>query len=177
MIISDQQREENYQEYLRLLKDPNYYDVYFDEQSGGVSAIHREHKFDSEIGAFGIKVGEYETLAVNALRKSGHYVTLESELAPNGVKTPDGQIDGFIMEIKAIEKNGKWAIKYKLHRAAKQGAECVILYFHKKELFSIERFEDGWSKFQADKDSLQYVNSIKRIICVVEGAVLEGTKK
>jgi hypothetical protein len=174
MIVSDQQREENYQEYQRLLKDSNYYDVSFDEQSGGVSAIHREHKFDSEVGAFGIKVGEYEKIVVNALRKRGHYITLESELAPNGVKTPDGQIDGLIMEIKATEKNGKWAIKDKLHHAAKQGAECVILYFHKKELFSSERIDDGWSKFVTDKDSLQYVNTIKRIVCVVEETIVEG---
>ena len=174
MIISDQQREENFQEYQRLLKDPNYYDVSFDEQSGGVSAIHREHKFDSEVGEFGIKVGQYEKIVVNALRKRGHYITLESELAPNGVKTPDGQIDGLIMEIKATEKNGKWAIKDKLHHAAKQGAECVILYFHKKELFSFERIEDGWNEFVTDKDSLQYVNTIKRIVCVVEETIVEG---
>ena len=72
MIISDQQREENFQEYQRLLNDPNYYDVSFDEQSGGVSAIHRDHKFDSVLGAFGIKVGEYEKFVVNALRQRGH---------------------------------------------------------------------------------------------------------
>ena len=44
MINCDEQREENFQEYLRLLSDPNYVDVCFDEQSGGVSAVHREHK-------------------------------------------------------------------------------------------------------------------------------------
>lgn len=174
MIVSDQQREENYQEYLRLLKDPNYYDVTFDEKSGGVSAVHCEHKFDSEVGVFGISMGEYEKLAIDSLRKRGHCITLESELAPNGVKTPDGRIDGLIMEIKATEKNGKWAIKDKLHRAAKQGAECVILYFHKKELFSSERIDDGWSKFLADKDSLQYVNTIKHIVCVVEDTIIDG---
>ncbi len=44
MIVSDQQRDENFQEYLRLLNDPNYYDVTFDEKSGGVSAIHKDHQ-------------------------------------------------------------------------------------------------------------------------------------
>lgn len=174
MIISDQQREENYQEYLRLSNDPNYYDVSFDEKSGGVSAVHCGHKFDSEVGEFGIKMGDYEKLVVEALRKRGHFITLESELAPNGIKTPDGQIDGLIMEIKATEKKGKWAIKDKLHRAAKQGAECVILYFHKEELYSSERVDDGWNKFLSDKDSLQYVNTIKHIVCVVEETVIDG---
>ena len=55
MIVSDQQRDENFQEYLRLLNDSNYYDVTFDEKSGGVSAIHKDHQFDKKIGPFGIK--------------------------------------------------------------------------------------------------------------------------
>ena len=71
MIISGEQREENFQEYLRLLKDPDYYDVYFDEQSGGVSAIHIEHQFDKSIGPFNIKRGLYELMSVNALVRVG----------------------------------------------------------------------------------------------------------
>ena len=53
MIVSDQQREENFQEYLRLLNNPDYVDVTFDEQSGGVSAIHRNHRFDKQMGPDG----------------------------------------------------------------------------------------------------------------------------
>ena len=173
MIISDQQREENFQEYLRLSKDPNYYDVTFDEQSGGISAIHKDHRFDSEIGAFGIKIGQYERLAVDVLRRRGHSVILESELAPNGVKTPDGSLDGVVMDIKAIERNGKWAVKDKLHGAVKQGVEHVVLYFHKKELFSLERIEDGWDKFLEDKDSQRYINTINKIYCIIENETLE----
>lgn len=173
MIISDQQREENFQEYLRLSKDPNYYDVTFDEQSGGISAIHKDHRFDSEIGTFGIKIGQYERLAVDVLRKRGHSVILESELAPNGVKTPDGSLDGVVMDIKAIERNGRWAVKDKLHGAVKQGVEQVVLYFHKKELFSLERIENGWDKFLRDESSQKYPQRINRIICVVEKDLYE----
>ena len=173
MIISNQQREENFQEYLRLLKDPNYVDVSFVQDSGGVSAIHRLHKLDKEKGAFGVSIGEYERITVTLLRKRGHAILLESETAPRGVKTPDGQIDGSIMEIKATDGSGKWAIKEKLHHAAKQGAECVILYFHKKELFTRERIDDGWTRFQTDKDSQNYQGVIKRIICVVENETIE----
>jgi len=111
MIVSDSQREENFQEFLRLKNDPNYYDVTFDDKSGGVSAVHRNHKFDSEIGAYGIRVGEYEKNVVEILRKKGHLITLESEIAPNGIKTPDGYLDGLIMEIKSTDGHGKWAIK------------------------------------------------------------------
>jgi hypothetical protein len=173
MITINQQREENFQEYLRLLQDPNYVEVTFDYESGGVSAIHREHKFDSRVGPFGIKKGEYEKNAVTILRNRGHLITLESELAPNGVKTPDGWIDGLIMDIKSTDNNGKWAIKKKFHNAAKQGSECVILYFHKKELYSKERIDDGWDKFLEDIDSQRYFNTIKKVVCIVEDKEIE----
>lgn len=173
MNAYDPRREENYQEYLRLLKDSNYHKVTFDEESGGVSAIHNKHKFDSDIGSYGIKIGEYEKRAVEVLRKRGHCIILESEIAANNVKTPDGTIDGRVMDIKATDKQGVWAIKTKLHNAAKQGAECVILYFHKKELFSNERMDDGWNRFLNDCDSQKYVDTIKQVICVVEDTVIE----
>lgn len=131
-------------------------------------AIHLNHKFDTVIGAFGLKKGDYEKNTLYVLRRRGHVVTLESELAPNGVKTPDGLIDGMVMDIKATEKDGKWSVKKKIHSAAKQGAECIILYFHEKRLFSLERINDGWKKFLVDKDSQPYVAIIKRVICVVE---------
>ena len=171
MIVSNQQREENFQEYLRLLHDPNYYEVVFDDDSGGVSAIHREHIFDSKKGVFGVPLGEYERNVITCLRKKGHLITLESESAPIGVKTPDGFLDGEIMDIKATDSMGKWSIKKKLHIAASQGAKCAILYFHKKELFSFKRIEDGWDRFQLDKDSYDYTSIIHKVICIVEDEV------
>ena len=74
MIVCDQQREENFQEFLRLLKDPNYYDVTFDKLSGGVSAVHKDHQFDKKMGPFGIRKGDYEINAVAILRRRGNYI-------------------------------------------------------------------------------------------------------
>ena len=173
MIVSDQQREDNYQEYLRFLHDSDYYDVRFDDNSGGFSAVHIAHKFDSEIGSFGVKIGDYEKKAIEVLRKNGHRIILESEVAPNGVKTPDGQLDDYIMDIKATETNGRWSVKKKLHNAAKQGAGCIVLYFHRRELFSYDRIEDGWNRFVMDSDSQQYVETIEKIICIVEDEEIE----
>ena len=173
MILSDQQREDNFQEYLRLRQDPNYYDVTFDDKSGGVSAIHREHKFDSEIGAYGIKIGDYEKIVLRIMRNRGHLIILESEIAPKGIKTPDGSLDGYIMDIKSVERNGKWAIKDKFHNAIKQGVECVILYFHVKDLYSEERMLDGWNRLLEDIDSQRYENKIQKVFCIVDGIVIE----
>lgn len=176
MIVCNQQREENFQEYIRFSRDPLYTDVIFDAESGGVSAIHRDHRFDPTVGKYGLKIGEYERLSVNILRKRGHLVILESELAPNGVKTPDGWLDGQIMDIKSIDGHGKWAIKDKFHGAVKQGAECVVLYFHKRELFSWNRILDGWEKFQSDGSSKKYQTKIKKVICIVENEVIENSR-
>lgn len=162
MNISDFRREENYQEYLRLKNDPNYYDVIFDDKSGGVSAIHKEHSFDSKVGAFGVKRGDYEKNALTQLRGGGHVIILESEIAPEGVKTPDGLLDDISMDIKAVEGFGKWSIKDKFHRSAKQGVECVVLYFYDKDLYSTERVTDGWQRYINDSMQRKYNNTIKR---------------
>ena len=173
MDLTDSQRQENYQEYILLSQNPFYTDVIFDYESGGVSAIHRDHRFDSAIGAFGLKVGEYEKIVVNNLRKRGHCIILESELAPNGVKTPDGWLDGLVMDIKSTDGQGKWAIKDKFHSALKQGVECVILYFHSRTLYSYERILEGWEKFLKDSFSRKYQMRIEKVICVVEDEVIE----
>ena len=77
------------------------------------------------------------------------------------------------MDIKAIEGHGKWSIKDKFHDAVKKSVECVILYFHRQDLYSLERLDDGWNKFIYDKDSRRYKMTIKQVICIVEKQVFE----
>lgn len=173
MADSEKTPEENYEEYLRLLQDGEYYEVVYDEESGGVSAIHQEHRFDKQPGPFGVRRGVYELMAIDALRKKGHVVVLESERAPAGIKTPDGILDGRAMDIKAIENTGQWTIKNKFHHATKQKIETLVLYYHLHDLFSIEKIEDGWKRFILDIDSQRYENTIKTVLCVVEGEVIE----
>lgn len=116
MTDSEKNLEEIIEEYLLLLQDGQYHEVIYDEESGGVSAIHQEHRFDKQPGPFGVRRGVYELMAIDALRKKGHVVILESERAPDGVKTPDGKLDGKAMDIKAIENTGQWTIKNGLFR-------------------------------------------------------------
>lgn len=115
MTDSEKNLEEIFEEYLLLLQDGQYHEVIYDEESGGVSAIHQEHRFDKQPGPFGVRRGVYELMAIDSLRKKGHVVILESERAPDGVKTPDGKLDGKAMDIKAIENTGQWTIKNKFH--------------------------------------------------------------
>ena len=173
MTDSEKNLEEIFEEYLLLLQDDQYYEVLYDEESGGVSAIHQEHRFDKQPGPFGVRRGVYELMAIDALRKKGHVVILESERAPDGVKTPDGKLDGKAMDIKAIENTGQWTIKNKFHQATKQKIEILVFYYHLHDLFSIEKIEDGWKRFIQDIDSQRYEKTIKKVLCVVEGEVVE----
>ena len=171
MIVSDQQREENYQEYLRLLKDPDYYDVTFDDQSGGISAVHKDHQFDKSIGPFGYKRGLYEKDSVKVLMHTGHSIILGPELSSGTevCKSFDGYLDGISTEIKAIESDGRWAIRTKIVKAHKQGAQIVILYFPKSELFSQSRVIQGWEDFIASNSP---INHDIQVACIVGDRVI-----
>ena len=170
MIVSDQQREENYQEYLRLLNNPEYVDVTFDDQSGGVSAVHRDHRFDKQVGPDGMKRGCYELNVMEVFRKAGHSIILLGESAEVGKKQYDGLLDGVSCEIKSVEQMGRWTIRTKIGNSIKQGATIVALYFPDANLFSRKCVRDGW------KDYLDYINpaySIPeiRLLCVVDDVV------
>lgn len=48
-----------------------------------------------------------------------------------------------------------------------------MFYYHLHDLFSIEKIEDGWKRFIQDIDSQRYEKTIKKVLCVVEGEVVE----
>lgn len=176
MIVSDQQRDENFQEYLRLLNDPNYYNVTFDEKSGGVSAIHKDHQFDKKIGPFGIKRGAYEHTAITILRNNGYMVTLASEKTEVGSKQCDGFVYYSSMEIKTVEGEGRWAIRTKIYDAAKQGADVVVLLFPNKNLYNLERVLEGWKMYEEVRIRNIDWPSISSIMVIVEQNLIEIEK-
>lgn len=173
MIVSDSQREENFQEYLRLNNNPDYYDVTFDDKSGGVSAIHKEHCFDKQVGPFGRRRGQYEVEVLNILRENGRVVTLESEF-PKGkyIKAFDAYVNLASTEIKTVESNGRWSVRTKIYLAVKQGAEMLVLYYPNMSFFSMEKIIEGWNLNRLSKTA----EPLKRILAVVNGKVLEISK-
>lgn len=152
MKSSDIRREENYSEYLRLLQDDDYVDVTYDEESGGMSAVHKLHKFGKQRGYGGMCRGDYERNVVSVLKKKGHRIVLGEETNTPGVKSFDGYLDDTPMEIKAIEGCGNWSVSTKLRYAEKQHAQCVVLFFPDKSLYSSERVIDGIEKYIASPD-------------------------
>ena len=177
MIISDQQREENFQEYLRLSKDPNYYDVTFDEQSGGISAIHKEHRFDKQLGPFGYKRGQYEMNALMVLRRSGHQIVLLSERTDVGTKQFDALLDGFPCEIKTVEGSGRWAIRTKIYDAARQGAYYVVLLFPFSGLYDTDRIKEGWIMYEEAREINNKWHALSGIFTIIGSSQLEEIEK
>ena len=98
--------ETNRREYERLLNDDNYTDVRFNPKNGALAAIHKEHHFDPTIGKFGIPRGDYERISLDVLYEYGMSVVLDSEYTKDGVKTPEGFLDGKYFDIKGIEGIG-----------------------------------------------------------------------
>lgn len=178
MAIFDQQREENYQEYLRLLCDSDYYDVTFDENSGGVSAVHRTHRFDKQMGPFGIRRGDYEIAVVSILRNKGYrIILLPEECGTTNHKSCDCLLNDCVAEVKTVEGDGHWAVRTKIYDSIKQGAEILILYFPQSQFFSIDRIIEGW-RMNDDyiRERQSTLNPVSRIIAVVGDKVLDIIK-
>jgi hypothetical protein len=157
--------EESKQEYERLLADENYFDVRFGQSNGAIHAIHKNHNFDKVIGNYGIPRGDYERNAANVLFTYGLKVILASELAAEGILTPDGWLENLLFDIKGVEGIGKSAIKNKLLAANGANCEAIVFYFHTDKYFSNERMASGYSDYLGTKQGKQ--DNIKRIYYII----------
>lgn len=170
-------KEENFEEFLRLIEDSDYSEVVFDTVSGGLGAIHKGHHLDKNKGAFGYRRGEYERNVVRILRESGYRIVLLPEFDNTlNVKQCDGLLNHSPLEIKTIEGLGLWAIRTKIQYAVKQGAEILVLYFPERSLYKSERIAEGWRLFINDPSSRLLNNTITSIIVIVEEAILDILK-
>lgn len=160
-----EQLADNYElhraEYESLCNDPDYTGVRFDPASGGVTAEHIGHNFDSLGGVF-------ERHAQNAALKAGYSVILENE--PQniyGKRSTEGTWDGLQFEV-AGATNGKVnnirnALK---HCAHKRTTEIAVIDFPNGG-FSLENFNEALKRFNGleklhDGQFLKF----KKIICI-----------
>ena len=172
MENSGLKKDENYKEFLRLTEHPDYKNVTFDEQSGGICAIHKEHCFDKQMGPFGCRRGQYELDVARILQRNGAVVLLESEYPKGkGVKVFDATIDGVAAEIKTVEQNGRWSIRTKIHSAIRQGAELLVLYYPDSSLFSEEKIRE---QIQTERRSVNLNSRI--LICKNQNDLLKNVQ-
>ena len=154
----------NRKEYERLMKDDDYTDVRFNPKNGALSAIHKEHNFDTYIGKFGIERGDYERNSVDILYDSGKKIILGSEIKPEGIKSNEGFLDDKKFDIKGVEGTGKRNIEYKLYEASGQDAETVVLYYPDKSVFSKQRIIDDYAAYMRNSKS----KKIKMVCYIVD---------
>ncbi|MCQ2315586.1 MAG: hypothetical protein MJZ85_02700 [Bacteroidales bacterium] len=152
--------ERNRELYEIYKANPDYYDVAFDEASGGMKATHKKHCFDPD-------KGDYEKMVQNVGFNMGNSVVLTSEYGKAvGENFFDGFWNGMSFEIGSSLGVGKNNIKAILNHCRKKSAEIAIIFFPKKELYSKCRVYDGISKFNG-QTNYRFLS----IICVVENSL------
>jgi hypothetical protein len=157
--------EQNKALYNRLKEDENYFDVEFDDKSGGVKATHVGHNFDK-------KKGWYETSIQNVGFKKGHSIILGEE-RPNAFKQKscEGLWDNLPFEIAGAESatinNIRNALK---HCASKPNTKIAVIFFPNNN-FSAEAFNGGLAKYNGLKGTSQFLK-FKLIYCVQDGQII-----
>ncbi len=118
-------RNERVREYKRLLDDPDYKDVEFNEENAGVKATHKEHNFDKE-------KGWYEKQTRDVGFKNGYSVVLENEKGKAiGQNYTEGLWNGLPFELASCEavENNNNLVKGLKHCASKSETEIAVLFF------------------------------------------------
>ncbi len=158
--------QERLKDFQQLSKNPNYTDVKFNKETGGLKASHRLHSFDPN-------KGHYEKEARDILFNNGHKIILEKELPDKGEKVIDGikHIDGYLnnspCDISTILGNGKNTIKKALQHSEIKEAKTAILYFPNENSYSKERMSKGLEMFKA------YSNHIfENIVIIADNEVI-----
>ena len=130
----------------RLRKDNYYRDVAFNEENGGLKAIHVELNFDSN-------KGWYETTVQDVGYKAGHSVILEKE--PQNMykkRSTEGLWDGMRFEIAGAEtatpNNIRNALK---HCASKRETDVAVVFFPNG--VNIDNLRLGISKYNGLRNS------------------------
>ena len=141
---------ERRKEYKRLLKDPNYFDVKFNPENGGLMAKHKGHIFQKSVGAV-------QELCVQEIGyMAGHAVILGNE--SHNIfkqKSTDGTWDGKSMEIATASSGTSSNIRNSLkHCAKKPGVRVAVINI----LPDKYDFAAGLSKYNGLKGTAQWVD-------------------
>ncbi|MEG4278183.1 hypothetical protein QUA62_11985 [Microcoleus sp. MON1_C1] len=140
--------------------EPEYRRYYFDEIAGGFVLIHQQHNLNNS-----------ESFVAEVLAKMGKRVTLLSEQAAEGVRTPDAEIDGLICEFKELTestRNIRYRVQEGISRAKTQGASVVIFHINRENY-------DVWKINAGIKQGLFWdtQNHIQQIIFVANSKQIQ----
>lgn len=148
-------------EYLEYLNNPNYTDVEYNPQTGGLKATHVGHNFDKE-------KGDYERHVQEAGFKAGYSVILENEKNGDfGQRFTEGFWNGKIFEVAGCETATSNNILMGLsHCASKRATQIAVLDFPNNN-FDQDVFDRSLRRYRGLKklDNGQYLQ-FEEIICV-----------
>lgn len=151
-------------EYKQLANDPNYTNVQFNTNNGGLMATHRLHNFDKQHG-------RYEIEAQQAGYNAGYKVILEQENhSLHRIKQTDGTWNNKPMEVAACQTGTPSNIRSALkHCASKPQCKIAILVTNKD--FSISNFNRGLKMYNGLKGTGQWTK-FDEIICIQQQRIV-----
>ena len=169
-LRSHESREEetriaqNRADYERYKNDPNYKDVEFNEDNGGLRATHIEHTFDK-------KKGWYEKEAQRIGFDEGHSVIFGKEDHTRyKVRNNEGYWDDMIMETAGAEtctsENIRNALK---HCAKKPNVEVAVIFLPNK--FDGSELRRGLGRYNGLRNTRQW-KEFKEIIFIYNDKIL-----
>lgn len=159
--------EHNKAIYNRLKEDENYFDVEFNEKTGGVKATHIDHNLD-KVG------GKYELDTLIAGVKAGNIVVLENEKGEG--RHTEGLWNGKPFEVAGCETGSVNNILRGLkHCASKRETEFAVIVLPNTNFDKVV-FENAIKRFKGLEklNDGQYLK-FKKIICVHNQEVVYTT--
>lgn len=114
--------------------ESGYERYYFDADTAGFVLIHQNHQ-----------TSESNRFIAQTLARQGRRVKLLSEQAPEGVKTPDAEVDGDIYEFKELTEQSQSLrnrVQEGISKARSQGATRVVYHIN-RESYNLEQINRG----------------------------------
>lgn len=178
--------EEGFDTYRQYRDDANYENVKMNWNNGGMMATHRGHfKHENDKKFFDEKtIEQLEQSCQEEFFKNGDSVILlaENKADENNKTLPalDLNVNGRLLDIRSITKDGKNTIKnglrakekqlYNVYRKTGVEADTVCLYFYDETMYSEQKIKDGIKDFTRQNPN----NIMKHVICVVRNRGVVG---
>lgn len=165
-VVKEAERRALYQ---RLLNDPDYKDVQYNPQTGGLKATHvkhNEHPNDKKKYFDDMTGDDLENEAIDIIFGKGHTVIARQENTIREIVDGiiifnhelDTILDGRLMDIKSITEN-RDSYEYALLKKNGQllefniehntQADTILLYFHDASYYEEKKITDSFSKLKA----------------------------
>jgi hypothetical protein len=112
---------------------------------------------------------EYERIAAEVLYENGKSVILQSEQMPDGVKSPEGLLDGKVFDVKGVEGMGKRNLIDKISDAGRQNVETIVLYYHDSIMCDEQKIVNAYNGYR----KLSKNSKVKNVLYIVNNELHE----